>query len=112
VLASAAAGIAGPIDSPYVYYRDQEGLRAQCELGRSLGLTGKACIHPAQIDIANQAFSPSAEELEWAAQVVEAFERVETIDGVVAVDGEMIDRPVVARALALLGVSQHRKAST
>ena len=103
VLDSAAARIRAPFDLVHVDVRDPEGLEAECRLARSLGFRGKACIHPAQVEIANAVFTPSAEELERARRVVEAYERgVAEGRGVVALDGEMIDLPVVERARQVL----------
>ena len=103
VLDSAAARIRAPFDLVHVDVRDAEGLEAECRLARSLGFRGKACIHPAQVEIANAVFTPSAEELERARRVVEAYERgVAEGRGAVALDGEMIDLPVVERARQVL----------
>ena len=101
VIDSAAAGVAPPIDTPYLRYRDDEGLRAECELARSLGFGAKACIHPAQVERVSRTFAPSDDDLEWARSVVAAYEQDGR--GVTGHDGEMIDAPVVARARALLG---------
>jgi citrate lyase subunit beta/citryl-CoA lyase len=103
VLDAAAAGVPGPIDRVWTDIADTDGLRRDCELARSLGLRGKACIHPAQVDVVNAAFTPSADELARARDVVEAFDRAAAEGtGVLAVDGEMIDLPVVERARQLL----------
>jgi citrate lyase subunit beta/citryl-CoA lyase len=76
-------------------------------LARSLGLGGKACIHPAQLEVVNRVFGPSDEQLAWAARVVEAFELgLREGKGAVALDGEMIDLPVVERARRLLEASE------
>jgi citrate lyase subunit beta/citryl-CoA lyase len=101
VIDSAAAGVAPPIDTPYLRYRDDDGLRAECELARSLGFGAKACIHPAQVEAVARAFAPSGDDLDWARAIVAAYEQQGR--GVTAHDGEMIDAPVVARARALLG---------
>jgi citrate lyase beta subunit len=103
VLDAAAAGVRGPIDRVWTDIVDTDGLRRDCELARSLGLRGKACIHPAQVDVVNAAFTPSADELARARDVVEAFDRAAAEGtGVLAVDGEMVDLPVVGRARQLL----------
>lgn len=108
VIDSAAAGLAAPIDSPYLQFADQISLRCESELVRSLGFGGKACIHPSQIDVVARAFAPSSEEVEWATAVVGAYERgLASGHGAVSHDGAMIDAPVVARARALL--TQARK---
>jgi citrate lyase subunit beta/citryl-CoA lyase len=104
VVDSAAAGIRAPIDQVWTDVRDAEGLAGDCRLARSLGLRGKACIHPAQLDVVNDAFAPSPDELHRARDVVDAFERAGA--GAVALDGEMIDLPVVERARQLLAESK------
>jgi citrate lyase beta subunit len=103
VVDSAAAGVRGPIDQVWTTLRDDDGLRRDCELGRSLGFRGKACIHPEQVPVVNDAFSPSTAELARAREVVRAFE-IAAADGrgVVDLDGEMIDLPVAERARELL----------
>jgi citrate lyase subunit beta/citryl-CoA lyase len=103
VLDSAAAGARPPIDRVWTDARDGEGLERDCLLARSLGMRGKACVHPAQIPVVNDAFSPSPAEIEHARGVVAAFDgAAEGGDGVVALEGEMIDLPVVERARQLL----------
>jgi citrate lyase beta subunit len=103
VVDSAAAGLRGPIDQVWTSLGDDTGLRRDCELARSLGFRGKACIHPEQVPVVNDAFAPSREELARARDLVRAFEDAAANGrGVVAFDGEMIDLPVVERARQLL----------
>lgn len=103
VVDSAAAGVRGPIDQVWTMLRDDDGLRRDCELGRSLGFRGKACIHPEQVPVVNDAFSPSRAELARAREVVRAFENATANGrGAVDLDGEMIDLPVAERARELL----------
>jgi len=103
VVDSAAAGIRPPFDVVHFDVRDDAGLEAECELARSLGLGGKLCIHPAQVPIVNRAFAPAEEELEWAREVLTAYERgLAEGRGAVALDGEMIDMPIVKQARAIL----------
>ena len=79
--------------------RDDEGLGRDCLLARSLGFRGKACIHPAQVPVVNEAFTPSESELQHAQEVVAAYDRAAAEGkGAVALGGEMIDLPVVERA--------------
>ena len=107
VLDSAAAGRRSPFDLVHVDTRDDEGLEAEARLARSLGFRGKACIHPAQVAIVNRVFSPTGEERERARRVVEAYERgLADGRGVVALDGEMIDLPVVERARRILAETE------
>jgi len=103
VVDSAAAALRGPIDQVWTALSDDTGLRRDCELARSLGFRGKACIHPKQVPVVNDAFSPSSEELARARDVVRAYEDAAANGrGAVAFDGEMIDLPVVERARQLL----------
>ena len=103
VLDSAAAGIRSPFDLVHVDTRDNEGLEVESLLARSLGFRGKACIHPAQVEIVNRVFSPTREDADRARRVVEAYERgLADGRGAVALDGEMIDLPVVERARRIL----------
>jgi citrate lyase beta subunit len=107
VLESAAAGLRSPFDLVHVDTRDNEGLEAEARLARSLGFRGKACIHPAQVAIVNRVFSPTGEERERARRVVEAYERgLADGRGAVALDGEMIDLPVVERARRILAETE------
>ena len=109
VMDSAAAGIAPPIDAVYVELDDEDGLRSECELARSLGFGGKACIHPRQVPIVERAFAPTPDELERARRVVRAYEAArDDGTGVVRVDGEMVDLPVYERALAIVGDERPR----
>ena len=79
------------------------GSTGDCVVGRSLGFRGKALVHPDQIAPTHEAFAPSADEVRRAREIVAAYERAEADgQGVVALDGEMIDAPVVERARELL----------
>lgn len=103
VLESAVAGLLSPLDGVHVDIADLEGLDAQARLARSLGMGGKACIHPSQVPVVNAAFAPSERELEQARMVVDAYARaVRDGSGVIALDGKMIDLPVVEQARRLL----------
>jgi citrate lyase subunit beta/citryl-CoA lyase len=100
VLASRVANIAPPIDSPTPQLTDEEVIRRDSARARNLGFGGKLCIHPAQVPIVNAAFSPLPEEIVWTTRVVAA---ARTAGGAaVAVDGKMIDRPVLDLAERLL----------
>jgi citrate lyase beta subunit len=104
VLDSAAAQIAPPIDVVHVDIAADAALRAESELARSLGFGGKACIHPRQVPIVERAFAPTADELERARRVVDAYAAAAARgEGVVRVDGAMVDRPVYERALDIVG---------
>lgn len=88
------------LDGVYNAFRDKEGFRAECEHGRALGFDGKTLIHPDQIAPCRTTFSPSDAEIAWAQAVVAAF--ADTEAGVVAVNGEMVERLHLAQAQALL----------
>ena len=103
VVDSAAAGIRAPVDVVYLDLHDLEGLEEQARLARSLGFRGKACVHPDQVEVVNRVFAPTSAEVDWARRVVEAFEQGELAGrGVVALDGTMVDLPVVERARRIL----------
>lgn len=100
---SAAAGIRGPFDIVHLDTRDDAGLEAAARFARSLGFRGKGCIHPAQVEIVNRVFLPDADSVAWAERVVEAADAGEREGhGAVALDGEMIDAPIVERARRIL----------
>jgi citrate lyase subunit beta/citryl-CoA lyase len=96
VLASRLAGIQAPVDGPCTSWEDRELLRTDSQRARKLGFGGKLCIHPKQVAIVNAAFSPGEAEIAWARRVIEAAQR--SGGAAVAVDGRMIDRPVILRA--------------
>ena len=101
-VAARAAGVAS-LDSPFVRFRDPEGLGEDCRASRQMGYTGRFAIHPAQLDIVNETFSPSPEDVAYARQVVEAWNRAEAEGrGSVALGERMIDVPVLKRARNLL----------
>lgn len=109
VMDSAAAGIRGPFDLVHVDVRDDEGLEAESRLARSLGFRGKACIHPAQVDIVNAVFAPGEDELARAQRIVESYTQgIAEGRGAVALDGEMIDLPVFERARLLIADNKRR----
>jgi citrate lyase beta subunit len=98
VIAARAAGVR-PIDGPYADFRDLEGLRRSAEIARALGFDGKWCIHPAQIAVVNEVFTPSADEIAWARRVVAALGSAERSgEGAVAIDGQMIDAASIRMA--------------
>ena len=101
-VAARAAGVLA-LDTPYFRFRDPEGLKRDVQTGRKFGFRGKFAIHPAQIDVINEGFSPSPEEVEYARRVVAAFEEAERAGrGATSLDGKVIDVPVVRRARGLL----------
>jgi citrate lyase beta subunit len=107
VVDSAAARIRAPFDVVRLDWHDEARLEAECRLARSLGLGGKLCIHPSQLPVVNRVFGPAAEDVAWAHRVLEAYdEGLATGRGAVALDGQMIDLPVVERARRILTESK------
>jgi citrate lyase beta subunit len=107
VLDSAAAGIRAPFDLVHLDTRDVDGLERECRLARSLGFRGKLCIHPAQVEIVNRVFSPQEKEIEHARRIVDVYERSAAEGrGAVALDGQMVDLPVVERARQVLAQAE------
>ena len=106
VLCAAAANVAA-IDTIYPDVQDEDGLRDETRRIKQMGFSGKSVIHPRQIAPIHEIFAPSRLEVERARRIVEAFQRAQAEgSGAVAVDGRMVDLPVVARAahtLALAG---------
>ncbi|MGU3652814.1 HpcH/HpaI aldolase/citrate lyase family protein [Mycolicibacterium sp. A43C] len=98
VLASAVAGCAAPLDGVTTDLTEGKRLSADLEHAAILGFTGKMCIHPAQVHAVNQRFTPTDSELRWAEKVVTAA----AAGSACAVDGKMVDKPVVDRARGLL----------
>ena len=80
------------VDGVYNQFKDEEGLRAECDQGRDLGFDGKTLIHPAQVAVTNECFAPSEAELDLARRQIEAFEEVEKSgQGVAVVDGKIVE---------------------
>jgi len=100
-LAGAVAAGVQPVDGIFADFKDDEGLRAEAEAARREGFTGKLAIHPAQVPIINAAFTPSAEDLTHAAEIVAAFE-AHPDAGVLSVGGKMVDRPHLMQAQRIL----------
>ena len=104
-VAARAAGIPA-LDTPFFKFRDADSLRKNAVAAKRCGFKGKFAIHPAQIDIINETFSPAPEEIDYARLVVAAFEEAERRGrGSTSLDGKVIDVPVVKRARALLSAA-------
>ncbi|HEY7468444.1 MAG TPA: CoA ester lyase [Acidimicrobiia bacterium] len=102
LLSARAAGAPYPMEAVFMDFRNPEGLRVECELARTLGYIGKVAIHPSQIEVINDVFTPSAEIVEYQRMVLAAFEEAEAEGKAsIAVDGKMVDYAVarVARAI-------------
>jgi citrate lyase subunit beta / citryl-CoA lyase len=100
VLASRLAGLQPPVDGVSTAIEDTREVLGDTQRARRLGFGAKLCIHPRQVAVVNAGFSPSAEELAWARRVLAAAEK--SSGAAVAVDGKMVDKPVLLRAEALL----------
>lgn len=100
LIAAVAAGVA-PIDSIYPNFRDADGLRREALEGRRDGFTGKMAIHPDQVPVINEIYTPSAESIAQAKRLIDAFAAAGNA-GVISLDGQMYDQPHLKRALRLL----------
>ena len=104
LLGAAAAGVAA-IETIHGDFRDEAGLRKRAEQVRRAGYRGMLAIHPAQVDVINAAFTPSAEELAAAQEIVDLF-AANPGAGAIGYKGAMLDRPHLARAQALLELAR------
>ena len=102
VHAAAGAGI-DSIDVPFLDLEDMEGMRQEAQKSKNLGFSGKGSIHPKQIALLNKVFTPSESEIEYANKVIKAFN--EAADGLVVVDGKLIEKPVLRTALKTIANS-------
>jgi citrate lyase beta subunit len=104
VVTACAANDLQAIDMVYIDFRDIEGLRAEAEAGARLGFSGKQIIHPNQVEAVQQAFTPSDEAIEYAQRVVATFAASQREGrGAFALDGKMIDMPLLKNAQKVLG---------
>ena len=91
------------VDGVYNAFKDEAGLRAECEQGRDMGFDGKTLIHPAQLEIANAAFAPSADEIALAERQIAAFNAARGQgQGVAVLDGRIVENMHVATAQGIL----------
>ncbi|GAB5437984.1 HpcH/HpaI aldolase/citrate lyase family protein [Falsiruegeria mediterranea] len=106
LLAAKAEGLI-IVDGVYNAFKDDEGLRAECEQGRDMGFDGKTLIHPAQVDVTNEAFAPSEAEIDLARRQITAFEETEAVgQGVAVVDGKIVENLHVATAREILAKAE------
>ena len=111
VLASRAAGLENPIDSPWFHFKEAEAFRRALERSRRGGFQGRLCVHPDQLAAVNAAYLPTDEEIASAERIVTAFREAEQRgSAAIQVDGQMIDYPIVYRAQALLEAVRKAKA--
>ena len=104
IVHAAAGAEVDVIDVPYLDLEDLSGMRREAEAARDLGFSGKGSIHPKQIPILNEVFSPSADEVAHAQKIVDAFANAET--GLVVVDGKLIEKPVLRSMRRMLAVAE------
>ena len=102
VHAAAGAGI-DSIDVPFLDLEDMEGMMQEAQKSKNLGFSGKGSIHPKQIASLNKVFTPSESEIEYSNKVIKAFN--EAADGLVVVDGKLIEKPVLRTALKTIANS-------
>ena len=100
LVGAVAAGVQ-PVDGVFADFKDEAGLKADAEGARREGFTGKLAIHPAQVPVINAAFTPSADEIRHAEEIVAAFE-AHPDAGELSVGGKMVDRPHLVQARRVL----------
>ncbi|ULB08405.1 (3S)-malyl-CoA thioesterase [Cereibacter azotoformans] len=106
LLAARAHGLT-IVDGVYNAFKDEDGLRAECQQGRDMGFDGKTLIHPAQLEIANEIFSPSSAEIELANRQIAAFEEAERHgQGVAVVDGKIVENLHIVTARQTLAKAE------
>jgi citrate lyase subunit beta/citryl-CoA lyase len=104
-LAAAAAG-AEAIDAVFTDLNDAESLRRDCQRARAVGFRGKMAIHPRQVDVINEVFTPTAADVDRSTRVIEAYEAARAAgEGVTTMDGRMVELPVVERARRTLALA-------
>lgn len=112
MLAARAYGLLA-IDGVFNNFQDRAGFEFEARAGRSLGFDGKSLIHPSQIDAANRAFSPSAQERDWAGRVVALFDQPENAGrGAIAMEGQMVERLHLDAARAILAAADNDTGET
>ncbi len=91
------------IDTPFTDVNDDEGLEEDTKRARLLGLNAKSCIHPRQASVVNSVFSPSSFDIEYAKKVLLGYEEAQKVGlGVFSLEGKMIDKPIVERAMRVI----------
>ncbi|MDA9797792.1 CoA ester lyase [Luminiphilus sp.] len=104
-LAAAAASESQPIDTVFSDFKDSEGLKANCRAARREGFLGKIAIHPNQVDIINETFTPSIDEIAHATAVITAFDS-NPGKGTVGLKGTMLDRPHLVQAQRVMAMAK------
>ena len=107
VHAAASEGL-DAIDVPYLDLEDSDGMRREAELVRDMGFSGKGSIHPKQIAILNEVFTPDEATIAHARRIINAFEEADT--GLVVIDGKLIEKPVLRDMHRILSISERLSA--
>ena len=95
------------LDGVYNDFRDETGLRQECEHGRTLGMDGKTLIHPSQVRPCNEIFSPTGEEIDWSRKIIRAFAAPENArKGVIVVESRMVERLHLAMAERTVAIAE------
>ena len=91
------------LDTPYIHFKNKNGLKKDCEISKAIGFTGKFAIHPSQIDTIHEVFGITTEQIIWATRILEQMEKSETLGiGAFGLDGKMVDAPIVKKARQIL----------
>lgn len=106
VVACRAAGINPPLDTPCLNLKDEDMLRVEARTAKQLGFQGKQCVHPNQVGVCNDIFTPTQDEILFASRVIQAYEEAEARGlGAIQLEGKVIDYPVVERSRRILKVA-------
>lgn len=107
VLASRLGGLEPPIDTVFIHIRDHVAFRASATHVRDLGFQGKLCIHPDQVPVCNEVFTPPAEQVAWARRIIAAFREAEAAGSAsIQVDGYFVDYPIVDKAQRIVDLAE------
>lgn len=107
VLASRINELEPPIDTVFIHIREHEAFTNSAVLARQLGFQGKFCIHPDQVALTNDAFTPSDEEIAWSRRVIEAFKEAEAAGSAsIQIDGYFVDYPIVVKAERVVALAE------
>jgi len=111
IVAARAYGL-DVLDGVYNDFKDEAGLREECEHGRTLGMDGKTLIHPSQVAPTNEIFSPTEEEVAWSGKIIAAFDQPENAKkGVIVVEGRMVERLHLVMAKRVVGIAEAIRAA-
>ena len=102
IVASAAVGGCQAMDVPYLDVPDIDGMTAETERVKTMGFTGRACIHPSQVEAVNKVFTPSPEQVAEAKRTLDAYEESK---GVMLLDGKLVEKPVLAAARRVIALA-------